>query len=147
MADQMIVDFLVYLICFLLPALDLYGALTLRDLREMTRAALPLLRHFIVAVAVRALTSGLDVILGSMLIYEFAKLVCALALVYGKHYDGSAFVFRRFIRPLADQFPMVVGFAGQSHEASMSQDAQFLIRAFAEKFRAEYERILGEIDD
>jgi hypothetical protein len=142
----MLADICIYVVCFLLPGLDLYGALALPDPRESTRKALPLLRHFIVAVAFRTITVGLDIVFGPLSVYVMLKLVCVFALIYGRHYDGSQFIFRRGIRTLASRFPVVVEFAEMSHDATVSRNVRDVVHAAAIRFHAEFERIMREID-
>jgi hypothetical protein len=143
---RMVVDGFIYVFCFLFPGLDLYGALALSDPHESTRKALPVLRHFIVAVAFRTITILLDIFYRPYWIYGILKLFCVFGLIYGKHYDGSSFVYRQGLRTLASRFPMVVEFAEMSPNARV-YNARTRIRAAATKFREEYERIITEIED
>jgi hypothetical protein len=143
----MIVDALLYILGFILPALDLYGALVDEDPHSSARSTIELLRHFVVVVAFRAITTPLDFFLGSFFIYDFAKLVCIILLISGKQYAGSRWVYREGILRLATQFPEVVEFAERAHEGTVFRNAQYLAGGLVKKFKNEYSEILKEIDD
>jgi uncharacterized membrane protein YdfJ with MMPL/SSD domain len=143
----MLVDLLTYLLVFLLPALDLYGALVEPDQKKSTRETVAVLRHFVVAVAFRTITAPFDVVLGSVFLYELAKLICVAGLIYGAQYGGSGFVYRRLIQPMAKQYPEIMEFAWRAHEGTVFGNAQYLAIGLVSRFRAEYTRILGEIDE
>jgi hypothetical protein len=143
----MFIDAIVYVLIFVMPALDLYGALSLADRKKSTRRTLPILRQFIVAVLFRTITRPLDFFMESWPIYQFAKLICVVVLIYRKDYAGAKWVYDRVVQPLAEEYPVVVEFAGESHEATLSGKVQFLVVAFARWFRQEYDRIFNEIDD